>query len=146
MKLPLGSAVGARQIQPRRALATGKLHRSRQLPFNALTQHRGAQGDVTGRDGFHVNGYRQVGQGKTARLQRRAVFSNRHAVKHNVASREFIDHDLAGQQRRAAPIQRHIADRQPDALIIGDRHLGHGCLGRQRAGKAGNRHYTARRG
>ena len=113
------------------------------MPLDALAQNRRSQGDVAGRDGFHVDGHWQVGQGKAARFQRRAAVRGRHPVQQDVAGRELVDDDLAGQQRRLAPVQRHIADGQPDALIIGDRHLGHGCLGGQSALKAGDCHDAA---
>ena len=143
MKLPLGAVIGARQVQPGRPLTPGQLRRGHQLALDGLAQHRSAQRDMAGGDGLHVDRHRQIGQGEGARFWRKASGACRNPVQHDVTGREFLDDDLTRQQRRLAPIQRYIADGQPDALIIGNRHLGHGGARRQRTFKANNSDHAA---
>ena len=64
----------------------------------------------------------------------------RQTVKNDLARVKFVDRDIARQERRAIPVQHHIAQLEPDALVIGDGHLGQAGLRRQRALKPGDDH------
>src|SRR5690606_21182686 len=64
----------------------------------------------------------------------------RQARQQNLAGRQFADLDAAGEQRRAVPLDRAVAQGDPDALVVGDGQFFEGRARGQRPLKAADHH------
>ena len=124
--MPLRSAAKPLQVEMRGTLAPGKRQVGGQARLQRLTQELRPQHDLARRDAFDIDGNRQIGQGQRPGLWRgrgRGSVSGGDPLQIDLACRKFVDLDMAGQKGRAAPVQRHVLQGQPDALSIGDGHL-----------------------
>ena len=120
-------AVHAVDGQLGRALAARKVHRAVDRNHRRLADDRLAQFDPARRDAGDADADRQGGQGEFAHLGGAGVpFALRQAGQEDLLGRQFLDLDAPGKKGRAVPLDRAVAQRDPDALGVGDGQFGEG--------------------
>ena len=122
------------------AFATGKGQSGFKLPFYRLAQNLGGQRNAVCGDAANVDGHRQIRQGKCAGLGSRRGLGYGQTAQNNLGGGKLVYRDIACQECRAVPVEHHIAQDKPDALVIGNGHLGQAGLRRKRALKSGDNH------
>ena len=99
-----------------------------------LAQDRLAQVDLIHREIRDFDGDRQIGQGKGFGLGIGQIdfIADRQTLDIEPSGGELFDLQPSAQQGRTVPIQHHIIKRQPDAIVIRNRHPVKGGLRTQR--------------
>ena len=106
-----------------------------------MAQNLGRKGDAVSRKTANGDRHRQIGQAERFGFRFRSCRGRLwQTVENDLACVKFVDRDIARQERRAIPVQHHISQGKPDALIVSDGQFGQAGLRRKCALKPGDDH------
>ena len=121
-------AVEPLDVEVRRQVAAREVERAGERQFRRLPEDRLLEDDAVELERRDLDRDRQLGQREGLGLGRRQRPGLRRrlglAEPGDALRPEPVDRDPSAQQREAAPVELDVVDLEPDALGVGDRHLG----------------------